>query len=94
MKEKTNKTFTCPVCNGEVRVGAKACPHCGSDERTGWSDKTYLDGIDLDDDVDYEDLREREFGTAGTAKRKVSWIAVVAATLLVLALAGFIKMLL
>ncbi|HMD68628.1 MAG TPA: hypothetical protein VKF42_07070 [Chitinivibrionales bacterium] len=91
---KTNRTFPCPACGGEVRVGAKSCPHCGSDERTGWSDKTYLDGIDLGDDVDYEELREQEFGTAGIAKRKVSWVAVVAAILLALALAGFIKMLL
>jgi hypothetical protein len=91
---KSNKTFICPVCSGEVRIGAKACPHCGSDERTGWNDKTYLDGIDLGDDVDYEELREQEFGAPGPTKQKLSWVVVVAAILLILALAGFIKMML
>jgi|WetSurMetagenome_2_1015567.scaffolds.fasta_scaffold00119_35 hypothetical protein len=93
MKSKSNKTFICPACGGDVPVNAAACPQCGSDERTGWSDKTYLDGIDIGDDVDYEDLREREFG-GESPKRKISWVMIVAIVLLLLALTGFIKMLL
>jgi uncharacterized membrane protein YvbJ len=91
---KTNQTFTCPVCGADVDKGASACRQCGSDERTGWNDRTYLDGIDLGDDVDYDELREQEFGAAGPVKKKITWVAVVAAILLALALAGFIKMLL
>ncbi|HUI93796.1 MAG TPA: hypothetical protein VLX68_16255 [Chitinivibrionales bacterium] len=92
---KTNQTFLCPNCGGEVRKGAAACPHCGSDERTGWNDRTYLDGIDLGDDVDYDELVENEFPSSpGKKKTKVSWVAVVAAILLVLALIGFLKILL
>ncbi len=26
---------------------AKACPDCGSDEKTGWSEDTMYDGLDL-----------------------------------------------
>jgi len=29
---------------------ALACPECGSDETTGWSDNTRYDGIDFPDD--------------------------------------------
>ncbi len=91
---KTNQTFLCPACGGEVKKGAIACPHCGSDERTGWSDRTYLDGLDIGDDIDYEELREQEFPSRNPPRRKLSWIVIVAAILLILAAAGFIKMLL
>jgi uncharacterized membrane protein YvbJ len=91
---KTNQTFVCPNCGGEVRKGSAACPHCGSDERTGWNDKTYLDGIDVGDDIDYDELVENEFPSSGKRKAKLSWVAVVAAILLILAAIGFIKMLL
>src|SRR5689334_11882013 len=50
----------CPHCGGEIRSDAKACRHCGSDEETGWSEATYLDGIDLPEEDDYGDALERE----------------------------------
>ncbi len=59
----------CPYCGEPVKRFAKACPHCGSDESTGWSNDTYLDGIDLPDDVDYEELRRNEFSEG---KRRLS----------------------
>ena len=39
--------FVCPNCGAEVTLKAKACPECGSDENTGWSEDTMYDGIDL-----------------------------------------------
>ena len=30
-----------------MRSGALACPECGSDAETGWSDETLYDGLDL-----------------------------------------------
>lgn len=30
--------FECPVCGTEVSRKARACPECGSDEETGWSE--------------------------------------------------------
>jgi hypothetical protein len=40
MDEK-KKTFACPFCGAEVPAGAAACPECGSDDQTGWSDNLY-----------------------------------------------------
>ena len=92
---ETNKTFPCPVCGDTVNVGAHACPHCGADERTGWSDQTYLDGIDIGDDVDYDELVQNEFPAKGNPGRKpVPWTAIVGSILLLLALAGLLKILL
>ncbi len=42
---------------------AKACPECGSDEKTGWSDEAYASGLDLpDDEFDYDKFVANEFG--------------------------------
>jgi uncharacterized membrane protein YvbJ len=50
----------CPHCGEEIKRDAKACRHCGSDENTGWSEGTYLDGIDLPEEGAYADNLERE----------------------------------
>jgi len=53
----------CPVCGAEVPANAKACPGCGADEKTGWSDETVTEGLGLpDEDFDYEEFVKREFG--------------------------------
>ena len=39
--------FYCPNCGAEVPIKAKSCPDCGSDEKTGWSEDTMYDGLDL-----------------------------------------------
>ncbi len=31
--------FICPHCEAKVPRGASACPECGSDENTGWSEE-------------------------------------------------------
>ncbi len=35
------KTFVCPFCQATVPEGALACPNCGSDAQTGWSDDPF-----------------------------------------------------
>jgi hypothetical protein len=50
----------CPHCGERIRSDAKSCRHCGSDDSTGWSQATYLDGVDLPEPGDYEDNLERE----------------------------------
>ncbi len=35
----------CPNCGAEVPPSAKACPECGSDEKTGWSEKARYDHL-------------------------------------------------
>lgn len=51
----------CPVCSALVPRGARACPGCGSDERTGWSESAAADGLDLpDESFDYDAFVARE----------------------------------
>lgn len=53
----------CPICGSWVRKGAKACPDCGADDRSGWSDEATADGLDLpDSDFDYDRFVENEWG--------------------------------
>ena len=52
----------CPNCGAEVPPDAKACPECGSDEQTGWSEEAHADGLDLPEEkFDYEGYVKREF---------------------------------
>ena len=90
---KKEETILCLPCGGEMKRTAKACPHCGSDEQTGWSQDTYLDDIGLPDDDDaYEEIREREFGGPSPKRpgRRL-WIYVTAIVLLLLVALGLIK---
>lgn len=54
----------CPNCGAELPRKAKACPECGSDERTGWSDNAASSGLDLpgEDDFNYNEFVKNEFG--------------------------------
>jgi hypothetical protein len=42
--------FICPHCGTEVDYDAPACPECGSDDETGWSEDTAYDGLYMYDD--------------------------------------------
>ncbi len=48
--ENDARPFTCPHCGAEVPPGAAACPECGSDSQTGWSEKAAYDDLLLRDD--------------------------------------------
>lgn len=70
----------CPVCGEDVPPKALACPECGSDHNTGWKRDAHIyDGVDLpdpDDDFNYDEFVEREFGKAARPKpagMKVIW---------------------
>jgi len=65
---------TCPNCGAAVPRGAKACPECGSDEQTGWSEAAESSGLDLPEEhFDYQDFVQREFGKPGPVPRGVHW---------------------
>jgi hypothetical protein len=65
----------CPNCGAEVPPQAKACPECGSDEQTGWSEQARYDGLDLPDDkFDYDDFVKREFGSGKPTPRGIHWL--------------------
>jgi hypothetical protein len=70
----------CPHCGAEIDRQATACPICGSDDKTGWSDQTYLDNVDLpgEDDSNYDELVEKEFGNAvKPEKLHISWKMII-----------------
>jgi ribosomal protein L40E len=60
-KQKREDYFICPHCGAEVPARSWACPQCGSDEKTGWSDGAGEAGAGADDDFDYEEFLRREF---------------------------------
>ena len=45
-----NHDFTCPHCGASVPPDATACPECGSDSQTGWSEQADYDDLLLYDD--------------------------------------------
>ncbi len=79
---------TCPNCGAEVPRRAKSCPECGSDESTGWSERATTQSLDLpDDEFDYEEFTQREFGKPKRAPRKIFWWVVALVLLLLWLLA-------
>jgi hypothetical protein len=77
------RTFECPQCGAEVRVGRPACPECGSDASTGWQEQ---------EEIDYqaEDLPDGYAEPGAPAPRRRPWplivVLVLALALLLLAL--------
>lgn len=71
----------CPNCGEYVPPGAPACPHCGADEHTGWSEETYLDGIDLPDDGE-------ERAAEAPRSRIPAWLTLLVVVALVLVFSG------
>jgi hypothetical protein len=89
-RPKRSAPEECPNCGAEVPQNARACPECGSDTDTGWSEAAETSGLDLpDQDFDYQDFVNREFGTGGRASKK-SWAWIGVALLLVVALLIFL----
>jgi len=74
----------CPNCGATVPRNAKACPECGSDEQTGWSEEAESAGVDLpDDSFDYDDFVKKEFGAKGPVPHGIKWYWWVIAVVLV-----------
>ena len=65
----------CPVCSAEVPSNARACPECGADEQTGWSEKARYDDLGIpDDSFDYDEFVRKEFeGEAPSHARRRFW---------------------
>ena len=81
----------CPTCGAVVPPDARACPECGADDETGWSETAYAPQPDLpDEEFDYDEFAKREFsgGEEASAKKPVWWIlAAIVALLLIYLLA-------
>lgn len=78
---------TCPNCGANVPRNAKACPECGSDEETGWSQEAETGGLDLpDENFDYDDFVKKEFDSSkNPVPRGIKWYWWIVAVLIVLA---------
>ena len=78
----------CPNCGAEVPPRARACPECGADEQTGWSDKVHEQQLGLpDEEFDYDEFVKEEFGAhqAKTLRpRGISWVWWLTAVVLLL----------
>lgn len=84
----------CPHCGAEVRDGARACPECGSDEQTGWSDQAQADRLGLpDESFDYAEFVQRELKGRPPRRRRWHWlwwpVALATAAALLLGYLGF-----
>lgn len=79
----------CPNCGAAVPRGARACPTCGSDESTGWSDQAAFATSD-EDGFDYDRFIEREFGQEGSLPPGIHWFWWLVGVVLVMALARFL----
>jgi uncharacterized membrane protein YvbJ len=81
----------CPHCGEQIKRSATSCRHCGSDDSTGWSEGTYLDGIDLPEEGDYEEGLEREgFRRPAPTANKIA-MGIVSAILILVFLAFLLR---
>ncbi len=68
----------CPQCGALVPPRARACPECGSDEQTGWSERAQAQRLDLpDDEFNYDEFVQEEFGGSGRKPVKphgIKWL--------------------
>lgn len=84
MPSRPTSPSECPVCGAVVPRGARACPECGADERSGWNeDDTRYDGLDLPDEA-FEESQPR--ASRPPTRRGANLICSLVASLLVLAL--------
>jgi hypothetical protein len=80
----------CPNCGAELPAGALACPECGSDENTGWSEAAKSHGLGLpDDSFDYDEFVKEEFGCKKGGHHGLHWFWWLAAILVLAAMVLF-----
>lgn len=81
----TVDSYMCPTCGAEVKVGA-ACPGCVPKKRSrkkrvsaapkkrSWDQDSMSDGVDIpDEDFDYDEFVQREFGNTPHKQIGIKW---------------------
>lgn len=78
----------CPTCGAEVPPRARACPECGADEQTGWSEQARYDSLGIpDEEFDYNEFVQNEFeGKKPRRKNQTLWFVVAVILLIALVL--------
>jgi uncharacterized membrane protein YvbJ len=61
IQKKSEDWFVCPHCGAQVSTKASACPQCGSDETTGWSDEADKWAADIPTGYSQEEFENNEF---------------------------------
>ncbi len=75
----------CPNCGALVPPRAKACPGCGSDEKTGWSDSAHASYLGIPDEAfDYDEFVAEEFNPPKLKPRRLHWLWWLTAVVLAL----------
>jgi hypothetical protein len=86
-RKLTGPPAICPNCGANVPPNAKACPECGSDEQTGWSEHAAAADLGLpDQSFDYDKFVAEEFGPGRAQPRGIAWGWWLAAALLAVAM--------
>ncbi len=82
----------CPNCGSEVPANAQACPECGADEKTGWSEHAQAERLGIPrDDFNYDEFVEEEFNSPPRNDSKLHWFWwVIALSLIALFLFKFV----
>lgn len=76
----------CPNCGAAVPRNARACPECGSDEETGWSEEAEHGKLDLpEENFDYDDFVKKEFSSKSAVPRGIKWYWWLVAVLIIIA---------
>lgn len=71
---RENDYFVCSHCGADVPVGKKFCRECGASDGFGWDDDGDWDaeadgGYSGDNDSDYDEFIEREFGNTSRDRK-------------------------
>ena len=60
----------CPNCGEPVPPRSVACPQCGADEQTGWSDQATLERLGVpSQEFDYQEYLKEEFASKPSRAR-------------------------
>lgn len=80
----------CPNCGTILPRNAKACPECGSDEETGWSDTAHASNLGIPEEkFDYDEFVKEEFGSRSPKPQGIHWVWWLTALILVLLMLFF-----
>jgi len=86
----------CPVCGNLVPSNSPNCPECGADHETGWSELATAQQLGIsDDEFDYDEFVENEFGDKPAKAQPqirphgIAWLWWIVALLLAIALLSF-----